>query len=300
MKNFFTTILYIPIYNILIFFAWLSSGSVGWAIILLTVLIRLALLPSSLKAARAQVKNMSMQPKIAALKAKHKNDQKTLNEETMKLYKEEGFSPLGSCLPLLIQLPIIIVLYQVVRNGFDTSKFNLLYSFTPRPETLQTFFMGIDLAKPDLWILPILTGITQLILSFMTMPPKQPKQPGAPMDPTAMMSKQMLYFLPIMTAFISRSLPAGAAIYLLVTTIISIAQQWYVNKEIKSKAPTITANIGLDGVKIDVAPKQIEAVKDTEIVAKPSRRDMINDMRKRKLDKLDTKKGVEITIRKKK
>jgi len=300
MKAFFNTILYIPIYNILIFFAWLTGGSAGWAIVIITFIIRLALLPSSLKAARAQVKNLHMQPKINALKQKHKSDQKTLNEELMKLYKEEGFSPLGSCLPLLIQMPIIIVLYRVILSGFDTSKYNFLYSFVPRPDVLQTAFFGLDLGKPDLWILPIIVGVSQLVLSLMTMPPKQDKVAGAPADPTSMMMKQMTFVLPIMMLFITRSLPAGVAIYILFTTVISIAQQWYVNKEIKGKAPKATASVGTDGLNIQTEPVMIEAVADTQIVKKPNRSDMIADMRRKKLDKQDNKKGVEITIRKKK
>lgn len=299
MKSFFNTILYIPIYNILIFFAWLTGGSAGWAIVIITFIIRLALLPSSLKAARAQVKNLALQPKINALKQKYKGgDQKAMNEELMKLYKEENFSPLGSCLPLLIQMPIIIVLYRVILAGFDTSKYNLLYSFVPRPDVLHTAFFGIDLAKPDLWILPIIVGLSQLALSIMTMPPKQAKVEGETPDPMSMMTKQMTFILPIMMLFITRSLPAGVAIYILFTTLISIVQQWYVNKEIKGKAPKISATVGVEGVKIASEPKQIESAK--EIVKKPNRTDMINDMRKRKLDKTDKKKGVEITIRKKK
>ena len=297
MKQFFNTILYIPIYNIFIFFAWLTGGSAGWSILIITFLIRLALLPSSLKTAKAQVKNMAMQPKINALKEKHKGDQKTLNEELMKLYKEEGFSPLGSCLPLLIQMPIIIVLYRVILNGLDTAQYRLLYSFTPSPEVLQTTFFGLNLATPDKWIMPIVVGLSQLALSLMTMPPKQPKKEGAAPDPMSMMTKQMTYFLPVMMFFISRSLPTGVTLYILFTTIISIVQQWYVNKEIKGHTSTKKEEEIIEQIE-----DKLEGLEEKSPVEnkKAKQAEMIANMQKRKLDKADKQKGVEITIRKKK
>lgn len=303
MKNLAKVIFYIPFYNLLIFFAWLTNGSVGWSIVLLTVLIRLILLPSSLKAAKSATKLQALQPKMNEIREKHKGDQKKQNEEMMRLYKEEGASPFGSCLPLLIQLPILLILYRVFTAGLDTSRYGLLYSFTPHPETLQPVFMGINLAKPELWILPILAGVLQLVLSIMTMP-KATKNKDGKVDPTQAMTKQMTYLFPIMTVFIGRSIPAALTLYWVITTLFGIGQQWYVNKKLKShQSRPSRAEAEISNVKneekepIRGGTKQIEERETKK--EKPARSDLMTNIMKKRLNKQDRKKGVEITIRKK-
>ena len=298
MKNLAKTIFYIPFYNLLIFFSWLTNGSVGWSIVLLTVLIRLILLPSSLKAAKSATKMQTLQPKMNEIKEKYKGDQKKQNEEMMRLYKEEGASPFGACLPLLIQLPILLILYRVFTAGLDTSRYNLLYSFTPHPETLQPIFLGINLAKPDLWVLPILAGVMQLILSLMSMP-KPVKNKDGKADPMQMMTRQMTYLFPIMTVFIGRSIPAALTLYWVITTIFGIGQQWYVNKNLKPKTSNLKTSEkeSIDDKDQKEEPKQIES-KEME-KEKPAKSDMMTKIMKKRLDKQDRKKGVEITIRSK-
>ena len=291
MKNILKAIFYIPFYNLLIFFAWLTGGSVGWSIILLTILIRIILLPSSIKAARVATKMQLLQPKMNEIKEKFKGDQKKQNEEMMKLYKEEGASPFGSCLPLLIQLPILLILYRVFSIGLNTSRYDMLYAFTPRPEALQPVFLGIDLAKPELWVLPIVAGLLQLVLSLMTMP-KPVKNKDGKIDPTQAMTRQMTYLFPIMTVFIGRSIPAALTLYWVITTIFGIGQQWYVNKKLKPQISNLKPNV--ENTIIEEEPKQIEA-KDE----KPAKSDAMTRIMKKRLDKQDKKKGVEITIRQK-
>ena len=299
MKNLAKQIFYIPFYNVLIFFAWLTNGSVGWSIILLTVLIRLILLPSSLKAAKSATKMQTLQPKMNEIKEKYKGDQKKQNEEMMRLYKEEGASPFGACLPLLIQLPILLILYRVFTIGLNTSRYDMLYSFTPRPETLHPVFFGIDLAKPELWVLPILAGVLQLILSLMTMQ-KPVKNKDGKVDPMQAMTKQMTYLFPIMTVFIGRSIPAALTLYWVITTIFGIGQQWYVNKNIKDQKLKLkdkdTEKESIND-KDQEEPKQIEAKEARE--EKPAKSDLMTKIMKKRLDKQDRKKGVEITIRQK-
>lgn len=290
MKEIARQIFYIPFYNVLIFFAWLANGSVGWSIVLLTVLIRLVLLPSSIKAAKSATKMQTLQPKMNEIKEKYKGDQKKQNEEMMRLYKEEGASPFGACLPLLIQLPILLILYRVFTVGLDTSRYGLLYSFTPRPETLEPIFLGINLAKPELWILPILAGVLQLILSLMSMP-KPVKNKGGKVDPMQSMTRQMTYLFPIMTVFIGRSIPAALTLYWVITTLFGIGQQWYVNRNIKSQKSKVKSE---EKETIKEELKQIETVDE-----KPAKSDMMTNIMKKRLDKQDRKKGVEITIRQK-
>ena len=302
MKEFLKTILYQPLYNLLIFFAWLVPGhSIGWAIIMLTILIRLILLPASIKAARAQVKLQALQPKINKLRAEIK-DQQEQGRALMKLYKDEDASPFGSCLPLLIQLPIIFILYRVFTVGLDESRFSMLYSFTPRPDQINTIFFGVDLAKPEAWVLPILAGALQFVLSKMTMPPvqsnKSEKTEGSQMpDAMTMANKQMVYLFPIMTIFIARSLPAALAIYWIVTTLFGVLQQLYVNKTIKLKKNTDGSTEDFDIEKY----KNLPAKGPLQSTSSPKKKkDFMTKVMSNRLDKQEKKSGVEVTIRTKK
>lgn len=290
MKVLIKTILYNPLYNLLIFLAWLVPGhSIGWAIIIITVIIRLILLPSSLKAAHSQARIQALQPKVNQLRKRHKGDSMGMNKAIMALYKEEGVSQFGACLPLLIQLPILIILYQVFQRGLNVGSLSDIYSFVPHMDTVNTSFYGLDLAKPNLWVLPILAGVTQFILSKMTMPKTDPKAPAE--DPAQMMTKQMLYVFPIINVFFARIVPSALSLYWVITTVISILQQWYVNENIKKNIPTQAA---IEEYITD------EIVEETPVKKERSKKkDMLAKMMSRRLDKQEKKTGVTITIRKK-
>jgi len=264
----------------------------GFAIVVLTIVIRLILLPQSLKAAKLQVKNFELQPKISKIRSEIK-DQREQSQAMMNLYKEEGVSPFGSCLPLLIQLPLLIVLYSVFRNGLAAINLKDLYSFVPHAFSINNSFFGLDLTKTDPWILPIIAGVSQLVLSLMMMPP-QPKTAGEKADPTAMMSRQMTYFLPIMTIFIGRSMPAALVIYWIVTTLFSLVQQWYVNQIIASEKLKIKSG-ALSAPVVSATPKS--PVKPD---APKKKEDMLMRMMNKRLDKKEKKAGVNVTVRTKK
>lgn len=293
MANILRQILYVPFYNLLIFFAFLTNGSIGWAIIIVTLIIRAALWWPSIKAQKATTKMQALQPQMNEIKEKHKGDTKKINEETMKLYKEAGANPLGCCGPMVIQLVVIFILYRVFFIGFDTANYNLLYSFTPRPEVLQNVFFGIDLSKPELWILPILAGVTQLVLSMMTIPKTDPTKKA---DPMMMMNKQMTFIFPIMTIFIARSLASGLALYWVVTTLFSIGQQYYINKVIKKDLPSNTSKKTSSS---PVLPEK-EQPQVNEAASPAKKKDMMTKVIEGRLNKQDKKKGVEVTIRQKK
>lgn len=256
MKTLLKYILYQPLFNLLIFFAFLVPGhSIGWAIVILTIIIRLLLYPSSQKAVIAQRRLRDLAPELEKLKEKYKDDRQAFARAQMEFYKEKGVNPFGGCLPLLLQFPILIILYYVFRAGLDASHYDYLYSFTPRPEYTNTFFFGIDLAKPDKYILPLLTGIGQFIQARQMMPAGQKSKirnhKSQSDDLQKMMSTQMVYLMPLMTVFIARSLPAALPLYWLVTTIFSIAQQKYVNQLKILPAGTIAKK----GVEVSVRQK---------------------------------------------
>jgi YidC/Oxa1 family membrane protein insertase len=230
MKAFIKVILYQPLFNALILLVFIMPGhNVGLAIIALTVIVRLILLPSSLNASRQQKRLQDLQPELKEHQDKYKDDKQKQAEVMAKFYKDNKINPLGSCLPLLIQLPILIVLYYVFINGLDMSRFDtLLYSWVPRPEFLQTMFLGIDLAKPDKYILPIIAGLLQFYQGYQ-MTPKT--KPGEQPEMAQMISKQMLYLMPVFTIFIAGRFPAALPIYWIITTLFAIGQQWWITRE---------------------------------------------------------------------
>ena len=261
------TILYQPLFNLLIFLVWLIPGhNVAWAIIILTIIIRLILLPSSLNATRQQKRMRDLQPEIQKLQAKYKGDKQKQSQELMKFYRANKVNPLGACLPLLIQLPILLVLYYVFLNGLNTSRFDLLYSFMPRPETINTIFLGIDMAKADRFILPVIAGVLQFIQGWQITPKASPNQGQM----QAMVSKQMLYLMPIFTIFIAGKLPAALPLYWIITTAFAVVQQWWVFSREKSFEP-------------------VKAIKEEAIESKETKKEETFKNR-----------GVEITVRRKK
>ncbi len=233
MKEFFKIILYKPLFNLLVFFAWLVPGhSVGWAIILLTLLVRVVLWKTSVHALIAPMKMRQYQPELKAIQERHKDDRNAAATAQMAFYKEKGISPLSGCLPLLIQLPILIILYRVFIVGLNQIRPDLIYSFTPHLSTINPVFLGINLGHPDkLFILPALAAILQ----FVQAKHMQSLNPAATSgnDPAAAMSKQMIYLLPAMTLFIAYRLPSGLALYWVTTTLFSLLQQLYVAKTFK-------------------------------------------------------------------
>lgn len=235
IKNFLKTILYKPLFNLLIYIVYIIPGNnVGWAIIILTILIRLALYPSQKKSIESQKRMTEIQPKIEEIKKKYK-DQQQQAQAIMDLYKQNKVNPLGSCLPLLIQLPILIILYRVFTVGLNTDRFDLLYNFTPRPETINTMFYGINLATPSI-VLAIIAGVLQFVQSWQMQKMQKPakktlnKKEGLE-NMMGDFSKQMMYMFPIMTVIIAIKLPAALAIYWIITTLFMIIQQYFVSKE---------------------------------------------------------------------
>lgn len=229
MSQFFHTILYQPLLNVLVFLYNIVPGhDFGAAIIILTVAIRLLLWPLARQSIKGQKAMSSLQPKIAELKEKHKDNKQELAKATMELYKSEKINPLSSCLPLLIQLPILLALYWVMMAVLKSEKFDLLYPFVAHPGTIKTVAFGfLDLAKAS-WVLAILAGAAQFWQTKMLpMTPPAVKGAGSKDEGmAAMMNKQMLYMMPIMTVVIGGTLPAGLTLYWLVTTLLTAVQQW--------------------------------------------------------------------------
>ncbi|XXQ68331.1 membrane protein insertase YidC [Neisseriaceae bacterium B1] len=212
---------------------WLHGlvGNWGWAIILLTIIVKAVLFPLNQKAYKSMAKMRTVAPKMEALKKKFPNpeDRMALQQGMMQLYREEKINPLGGCLPMLIQMPIFIGLYWMIFLSV---------------ELRQAPWLGWinDLSRPDPWfILPILMAATMWFQTTLNPPPSDPMQ------------AQMMKIMPLMFSVMFFFFPAGLVLYYVVNNLITIGQQWIVNKqtqaasavgavEVLDKAPTDSKN----------------------------------------------------------
>lgn len=237
----FNLICYHPILNLLVLtYNFIPTQDIGLVIIILTLIFKLILYPFSQKTIEAQKKLKDLQPKIDALKEKYKDQKEKQALEMMNIYKEHKINPLSSCLPLLIQLPFLIAIYQVFNIGLTNGDLSGLYPFVANPGHINTLAFGfIDLSKPQ-WILAVLAGAAQFWQAKMMMA-KRPEVRGKSAedeDMAAIMSKQMLYMMPIMTVIIGISLPSGLVFYWLLLTIFTGLQQLLVMRKKKDKEET--------------------------------------------------------------
>lgn len=228
----FNTILYQPIFNLLVWFYDVIPGQdIGVAIIVLTVIIKLILFPFTAKGLKSQRALATLQPKIEEIKNKFKDKKEEQAKAMMELYSKEKVSPFSSCLPLLIQLPILFALYRVMRNGLRSEGLDQLYGWVVNPGHIDPMFVGIlDLAVPSIF-LAVLAGAVQFWQARMMtakQPPKDLRKKKGARDENLMatMNKQMVYFMPIMTVVIGATLPGGLALYWLVNNLLTVGQQY--------------------------------------------------------------------------
>lgn len=223
MGQLWQTLFYQPLFNLLVLvYGWV--GDMGVAIIILTVLLKLVLYPLSRQSLKSQLALQKLQPQVNELKKRYQEDKPKLSREMMALYQKEKISPFSSCLPLLIQLPFLIALYQVFRSGLESGSLNLLYGFINNPGHLNSSLLGLWLLNQPSWLLAIITGAAQFWQTKMLLP--QSPGPAASGDMAASMNKQMLYLMPILTVIFGFRLPAGLMLYWLVNTLLTIGQQY--------------------------------------------------------------------------
>ena len=237
ISSLYNTILYQPLFNALVaIYNIVPGGDFGIAIIILTLLFRFALYPLSAKAIIAQRKLAKVQPKVKELQEKFKQDKDKQAREMMSLYKKEGVNPFAGILPILIQLPILIALYQVFWKGLDVEQLQHLYSFVANPSQIEPLFLGmINLAEKS-FIVAGLAGAFQF-LQGKQLANQSTKQSSGKPDFAATLQKRMLYFFPVLTLLIVSQLPSAVGLYWITTSIFSIGQQWYVTKNLKEQSP---------------------------------------------------------------
>ena len=257
MAFLFNELVYRPIYNLLfLIYNALPLHDFGVAIILVTILIKLFLVPLSRKQIESQKKMQELQPKLKAIQDKYKNDKEKQTKAVMDFYKENKANPFSGCLPLIFQMIFLIAIYRVLfnisQNGLIVNDADLYHPFIQNPGQINRFFLGlIDLSRAVNFnnlnfaeishILLIVSAAgaqyfqTKLLMETKKTSDaknnnkskeKNTKEP----DMAQIMSKQMLYLAPIMTLFIGIKFPAGLALYWLVSTLFMIVQQKQLEK----------------------------------------------------------------------
>lgn len=201
----------------------------GLTIIILTIIIRLALLPLTQRQLRSSKAMQELQPKMQELQKKFNKDRQRLSQETSKLYKEAGVNPIGCLGPLIVQLPIWIALYQSIIRGLATSPEALLdlsqhlYSWplVNQMVPLDPHFLGLNLAENSGYVLAVLVGVSMWVQQKMTSSTTADAKQQS-------MSRMMLWMMPMMFAFITLSFPSGLAIYWVTMNIVGIVTQYFI------------------------------------------------------------------------
>lgn len=229
----FNKILYQPILDALLFIHQ-YVGNLGVAIIILTIGIRLVLLPVTLPSLKSATKMRDLKPEIDALKKKHGDDKQALQKAQMELFQKHQVNPAAGCLPQIVQIIVLIALYRV------------FIDFLQNGHIENTHFLWFNTTQPDpLYILPVLAALVQLVLALMIQPATSTaaektlaeqteekdddKQAQDMEQMAATMQQQMIFLMPLMTGFIALRFPAGLAVYWVISTLFSAVQQYLVS-----------------------------------------------------------------------
>ena len=245
MSYIWHTFFYDPVYNALIFFInTFPGGDIGLAIVATVVVVKMILLPISIKAAKTQRAMREIEPKMNEIKTKHKDDREAQARAMLALYKEMDMNPFASFLLILLQIPIFIALYfsvySLLETDAETGVTNILfseeflYSFVVVPEVASTLLLGIVDVASRSWPLAILAGVTMFIQMKLTLPPLPPRDPDAEPDLKAdfmrNMQLQMKYVMPVIITGISYTFSATIALYFVVSNLTAIGQEYWVRK----------------------------------------------------------------------
>ncbi len=239
MNNIWHTIFFDPVYNALVFFIDVfPGGDVGLAIIATVVVVKVLLLPLSIKAVKTQKIMREIEPKLRAIKEKFKDKREEQAKAMLEIYREAGMNPFASILVMFIQIPFIIALYLSVSNGggvpLPAINTELLFSFVPNPEAVTMVMLGFfDITTKNI-PLALLAGLTQFIYTRYSMPAIAPKEPNATPtfkdDFARNMQLQMRYVMPVMVIGIAYYFTAAIALYFVVSNLVTLAQEYVVRR----------------------------------------------------------------------
>lgn len=230
MGNFFNIILYQPMFNALVFlYKYVAFEDLGVAIVLLTILIRGILYPLFYHSFKNQTLMQKIQPEIQKIQHDHKNDREKQAQALLALYKQNKVNPFSGFFLILIQLPILIVLYQLFLKGLSPEAFTNLYSFVSAPTEIHNISLGLL----DLQSRSILIVVFAAILQYFQGKLSLPKKSGNDDSPMARMSRNMIFIGPVLSIVILSSLPSAIGLYWLTSSAFSIMQQLIINKTLR-------------------------------------------------------------------
>ena len=224
-----------PMINGLVLLYYIFFDNFGLSIIVFTVVVRAAMIPLTMKQSR-QMKAMSrLQPKLNAIRARYPNDKQRAQQESMRIFKEEGVNPLGCLGPMIIQMPIFFGLFWALRGTLTSTPERLadlsrhLYSWLPQVNgavPLDSTFIGLDLAKfskdnPIPFLLPVLVGGSMWALQKMTAMPSSSAQQEST-------NKMMLWMMPLMFGFFTLNFEAGLALYWIMSNVVGLVIQGFI------------------------------------------------------------------------
>lgn len=245
-KSFFFTVIYEPLYNGLIYLVDVIPGhDVGLAVIVLTLIVKIILVPLSRQAIRTQTSMRAIMPEIEEIKKRLKDKQEEQARAIFALYRERGIRPFSTFFLILLQLPILFGLYWVFwKGGLPNVNTDLLYAFVPVPPQVDMSFLGLDMQERSI-ILALCTGLSQYIYTRLSMGPRQsspPKteEPSFSSDMARSFDLQARYILPLLFAGISYTLAAALPLYWTTSNLFMIGQELFMGRRLREdiKAPS--------------------------------------------------------------
>ena len=231
MSYLFNLLISQPFYNgLIILMKIFPFFDVGVVIIIFTIVVKLILLPLSIKASKAQIEMKSIEKDLNAIKEKYKDNKEEQSKKTIEYYKEHGINPFASIFILIIQLPIIIGLYQIfLKSGLPQINTSLLYSFVVAPVAVNMIFLGLVNISGKNIFLAIIAGLTSYFQIHITN--KSQGQGDSGSDFAKAMAVNMKYVFPILMVFIAYKISVAVALYLITSNIFAIAQEIYIKKK---------------------------------------------------------------------
>ncbi|HVV38785.1 MAG TPA: YidC/Oxa1 family membrane protein insertase [Candidatus Paceibacterota bacterium] len=241
----FETLLVKPLYNGFIFLIGvMPGGDVGFAIIVLTLIIRVLFYPAFAASIRTQMGMQAAQAELDEINKKYKDDSTAKAQHTLALYKEKNIRPFAGFVALLVQIPVFLALYfAFFREGLPHIAENLLYSFVHVPAMVNLDFLGfVNLLEAHNIVLAVIVAGLQYLVAYFSMARTNTALAAMPKERQAaqrMQQQMMLYFLPAIMAFAAYSLPAAVGLYFAAGNVVSLAQEWVIRKQLAKKANTV-------------------------------------------------------------
>ncbi|SRR6266481_227075 len=232
IAHFFTVLLYVPIYNLLIFLVdIIPGGDIGLAVIIVTIIIKLAIAPLTISSLRTSRAMQALQPKMKEIQEKYKEDKEVQAKETFALYKKYKLNPFASVFALFIQLPVIIALYYVFRHEAVAFDPTVLYSFVHAPAAISANFLGFFALTTHNSILAVIAAATQYLQARYAMPvPPAVKDASASEQLNRSLAIQTRYLLPLFIGFIAYVSSGAIALYFITTALFTLAQELYMRR----------------------------------------------------------------------